>query len=99
MLYAYGVVTVADAVGDESTPTHYVVRVTGKHYTTGRSRSFYLELEPWGPMQQPNNLGVSQTLYDHASPGNQICLDLRPGRLNAAWYTQVSCSGPLDSQP
>jgi uncharacterized protein (DUF697 family) len=100
MLYSYGAVAAADAVGDVSTPTHYVVHVIGKHYTTGRSRSYYLVLEPWGPVQRPNNLGVSKSAYDQAGPGDQVCLELRPGRLNAAWYTQVSCSNaPLDSQP
>jgi hypothetical protein len=98
ILSSYGAVVVGDAVGDESTPTRYVVHVVGKHYTTGRSRSYYLELEPWGPVAQPNNLGVSQSVYDKASPGDQVCLDLRPGRLNAAWYTQVSCfAAPDDS--
>jgi len=97
MLYSYGAVVVADAVGDESTPTHYVVHVVGKHYTTGRSRSYYLRLEPWGPVQQTNSLGVSKTIYDKASPGDQVCLELSSGRLNAAWYTQVSCSAaPID---
>jgi hypothetical protein len=100
MLSSYGVVVVADAVGDESSPTRYVVHVVGKHYTTGRSRSYYLTLEPWGPVERPNSLGVSKTIYDKASPGNQVCLELRPGRLNAAWYTQVPCSAaPLDPQP
>ncbi|HKD61768.1 MAG TPA: hypothetical protein VKB47_14995 [Terracidiphilus sp.] len=98
-LYSYGVVTVADAVTDPSTPAHFVAHVVSKHYTTGRSRSFYLVLEPWGPLEQPSNLGVSQTQYDRTEPGDQVCLDLYPGRLNAAWYTQVSCSAsPLDSQ-
>ncbi len=97
MLYSYGAVTMADAVGDESAPTRFVVHVIGKHYTTGRSRSYYLSLEPWGPVQQPNNLGVSKTIYDNATPGDQVCLELHPGRLNAAWYTHVSCSNaPLD---
>ena len=100
MLYSYGAVVVADAVGDASTPTRYVVHVVGKHYTTGRSRSYYLLLEPWGPVQQPNNLGVSKTVYDNASSGDQICLELSTGRLSAAWYTQVSCSNvPLDPAP
>jgi hypothetical protein len=97
MLASYGVVVVGDAVGDESTPTRYVVHVVGKHYTTGRSRSYYLTLEPWGPVEQPNSLGISKTAYDKASPGDQVCLELRPGRLNAAWYTQVPCSNaPFD---
>lgn len=98
MLYSYGAVTVADAVGDPSTATRYVVHVVGKHYTTGRSRAFYLELEPWGPVARRNDLGVSQAVYEKASRGDQVCLDLRPGRLNAAWYTQVSCfDAPVDS--
>jgi hypothetical protein len=97
MLYSYGAVVMADAVGDASTPTRFVVRVIGKHYTTGRSRSYYLSLEPWGPVQQSNNLGVSKTIYDKATPGDQVCLELHPGRLNTTWYTQVSCSNaPLE---
>ena len=92
ILYGYGVVAVADAVGDGSTPAHYVVHILRKHYTTGRSRSYYLVLEPWGPVQRPNDLGVSKTVYDKARPGDRVCLDLHPGRLSAAWYTQVSCS-------
>src|SRR5262249_29136188 len=90
-LYGYGVVVAADAVGDESTPAQYSVHVIGKHYTSGRSRSFYLDLEPWGPVQRQNSIGVSKTDYDKAAPGDKVCLELRPGRLNRAWYTEVSC--------
>jgi uncharacterized protein (DUF697 family) len=98
-LYGYGAVAVADAVGDQTTPQHFVVHVTGKHFTSGRSRSYYLELEPWGPLELPNTLSVSQSIYDKATPGDDVCLDLRPGRLNASWYTQVSSTAaPLDSQ-
>jgi len=100
ILYSYSAVAVADALGDQSTPIRYVVSVVGKHYTTGRSRAYYLELEPWGPMPQPSSLSVSKTLYDKSSPGDQVCLDLHPGRLNAPWYTQISCTnGQLDPQP
>jgi hypothetical protein len=100
MLYSYGVVATADALDDSANPTHFAVHVLSKHFTTGRSRAFYLVLEPWGPVQQPSNLGVSQAVYDKAVPGDQVCLELRPGRLNVPWYTQVSCSNaPLDPQP
>ncbi len=100
ILYSYSTVAVADALGDQSASTRYVVSVVGKHYRSGRSRSYYLELEPWGPMRQPNSLGVSKTIYDKSSPGDQVCLDLHPGRLNAAWYTQISCTNEsLDTAP
>ena len=100
MLYGYGVVAAADAVGDGSSSSRFAVHVTGKHYTTGRSRSFYLELEPWGPMKRGNSIGVSKTVYDKTEPGDEVCLELRRGRLNAAWYTEVSCYGePQDARP
>jgi hypothetical protein len=98
MLYSYGAVVVADTIGDTSTPRRYVVHVLRKYYTNGRSRSYYLTLEPWGPMNQPNSLAVSKTIYDKTSLGNQVCLELSSGRLNASWYTQVSCSNaPFDT--
>jgi hypothetical protein len=99
-LYAYGAIVVADAVGDTSNVAHYAPHVVSKHYTNGRSRSYYLVLEPWGPVLHANNLGVSKTVYDNAEPGDRVCLDLRGGRLSAAWYTQVPCPGaPRDVQP
>lgn len=92
-LYGYGAITVADAVGDGSNAAHFSPRVVDKHYTTGRSRSYYLVLEPWGPVTRTNRLGVSQKVYDKAEPGDIVCLELRRGRLNAPWYTQVPCYG------
>lgn len=92
-LYGYGAITVADAVGDGSNAAHFSPRVIDKHYTTGRSRSYYLVLEPWGPVTRTNRLGVSQKVYDKAEPGDIVCLELRRGRLNAPWYTQVPCYG------
>jgi uncharacterized protein (DUF697 family) len=97
-LYGYGAIAVADAVGDHSSAEHYTPEVVSKHYTTGRSRSFYLVLEPWGPLTKTNNLGVSKSVYDNAQRGDRVCLELRQGRLNGAWYTQVPCSG-ADAEP
>jgi hypothetical protein len=98
-LYGYGAVVVADAVGDGSSARHFAPQVVRKHFTTGRSRSYYLVLEPWGPILHTNSLGVSKRVYDKAEPGDRVCLDLRQGRLNAAWYAQVPCSGAADAQP
>jgi uncharacterized protein (DUF697 family) len=92
-LYGYGAMAVADAVGDGSPAARFSPRVIHKHYTTGRSRSYYLVLEPWGPLTRANSLGVSQKLYDKAHPGDSVCLELRQGRLSAPWYTQVPCYG------
>lgn len=97
-LYGYGAIAVADAVGDESNAARFRPRVINKHYTTGRSRSYYLVLEPWGPLTRSNSLGVSKRIYDKAEPGDSVCLELRQGRLNAPWYKQVSCYGGVPDQ-
>ena len=98
-LYGYGAIAVADAVGDESTAAEFAPRVVNKHYTTGRSRSYYLVLEPWGPLTGTNSLGVPKSLYDKAQPGDSVCLELRHGRLGAPWYMRLPCySGDNDLQ-
>lgn len=93
-MYSFGLVSVADALGDNSKVSVYSVQVTGKHSTTGRSTSYILELAPWGPMQRSSNLGVSRTMYDQFVTGDQVCLALHDGRLHAPWYAQVSCTAP-----
>lgn len=93
-LFSYGVTTVADTLGDNSRVRSYTVQVTGKHSTTGRSTSYYLELEPWGPVQGPSNLGVSRAVYDQFAAGDEVCLGLHQGRLHAQWYSQIPCYAP-----
>jgi hypothetical protein len=90
-MYGYGVATAADSLPDRSKATSYVVTVTGKHRTHGRSTSYYLDLEPWGPIQEPNKVNVPFSTYRDAAPGDAVCLDLHAGALNLAWYERISC--------
>jgi hypothetical protein len=89
--YSFGLAVVADTLLDRSEPSTYTVPVTGKHTTSGKSTSYYLELAPWGPLQKPNQISVSSSFYDDTAPGDQICLALHPGRLNASWYQLSGC--------
>ena len=94
-MYGFGLVAAADTLLDKSKGTVYVAGVTGKHMTSGKSTTYYLELEPWGPMTSTNNLDVSHSEYERAEPGDAVCLELRGGAFHAPWYRQVSCGGPL----
>jgi heme-degrading monooxygenase HmoA len=91
-LYSYPLVVLADTLLDTASPTSYTVPVTGKHTVNGKSTTYYLDLAPWGPLQKPNKISVSSSSYRDAVPGDQICLDLHPGRLHALWYQRVDCS-------
>ena len=87
--YGYGLVTSGDTLPDHAKPERYSVSIVGKHTTSGRSTSYYLDLAPWGPIQDENRLGVSKRLYDAAGVGDLTCLELHQGYLHAPWYRQV----------
>ena len=90
-LYSYPLVVLADTLLDTAKPVSYTVPITGKHTVRGKSTTYYLELAPWGPIQNQDKIRVSSSLYRDAQPGDQICLNLRPGRLHVPWYQLVNC--------
>jgi hypothetical protein len=91
--YGYGLAAAADTIPDRATPANYSVTVENKHESHGRSTSYYLDLGPWGPMRGPNSLSVPLSIYDAATIGDQVCLELRPGVLRVRWYQMVPCAG------
>jgi hypothetical protein len=92
-MYGWGLAAAADSVPDKSAPASYTTTVVNKHESHGRSTSYYLDLAPWGPMQRPNDLSVSYSVYRDTAIGDPVCLELRPGALRVQWYQLVECSG------
>jgi hypothetical protein len=97
--YSFGLVIVADTLLDHANSSTYIVPVTGKHTTSGKSTSYYLELAPWGPLPEPNEISVSSGLYSGTAAGDAICLALHPGRLRAAWYQLAECPAEPAQEP
>jgi heme-degrading monooxygenase HmoA len=91
-MYSYGLVLVADSLADQSPAIAYNVTVIGKHISHGRSNTYYLQLETWGPFAKPNQVAVSSSTYDATIPGSQVCLQLHPGRLHAPWFQTAPCT-------
>ena len=92
--YGYGLVTSADTLPDHAKPQRYSASIVGKHTSSGRSTTYYLDLAPWGPLPDENRLSVSKRLYDAATVGELTCLELHQGYLHAPWYRQVECVEP-----
>jgi len=100
IMYGYGLTVAANTLPDRSKAASYIVLVTGKYATSGsRSTTYYLNLEPWGPIQKPNVLTVSRDFYQAAAPGDGVCLDLHAGALRVPWYKLVNCHGQPAAQP
>ncbi len=97
--YGFGLAITADTLLDNADATAYVVSVTGKNVVNGKSTTYYLELAPWGPVQEPNKISVSSNFYSETSSGDTVCLALHPGRLHAAWYHLAACSASPASEP
>jgi hypothetical protein len=93
------VVVEANTFNDQSKASTYQVSVTGKHSTSGRSTSYYLRLAPWGPIQEPNQLSVTSSIYRGIEAGDQVCLGLHEGRLHLAWYQLTDCPAEPQQQP
>lgn len=86
LAYGYGVTIEANVLFDRSSPTTYEVAVINKHVSGGKSTSYNLGLEPWGPLAKPNKLRVGRATYDPIQPGDTLLIDLRKGALGANWY-------------
>lgn len=91
-LFSFGLATVANSLADRSIAAAYNVTVIGKHVSHGRSTTYYLQLEPWGPFDHPNQVSVSSSAYDATNIGDPVCLLLHPGRLHAPWFQTVLCT-------
>jgi hypothetical protein len=72
---------------DDSQPTVYHAKVLNKQIQSGKSIKYTLELEPWGPEKERNELKVPEYLYKEVNAGGFINIFMRDGKLNAPWYT------------
>jgi len=100
VFYAWGAVVGLDRMKDPTPVETYEVTVTGKHYSSGRSTTYYLSLERWGPFNGPvHSMEVSSSLYHEVNAGDAICIALHAGMLHAAWYEPVECPAYPVSSP
>jgi len=100
-MYSYGLGVVADTITDHATATTYSAQVLNKHVSRGRSTTYYLNLAPWGPIENPSQVSVPMRIYDATEPGDEVCLRLHQGSLHIPWYQVVDCStqyGPANLQ-
>lgn len=90
--YGWGLAAGVDTAADKSAPQSYTAQVLGGHVVHGKSTSYYLELEPWGPYETvENQMKVSAATYYAARQGEIVCLALHRGALRIPWYELVAC--------
>jgi hypothetical protein len=90
-MYGTGAINAINTLPDRSLPRLYRTEVLEKYVTHGRSASFNLRLEPWGPIAYRDDVVVPQRVYQQVKLGDQICIGLHSGFLHAPWYTLAPC--------
>lgn len=89
--YAYGAIAQSNALLDKSSTNAFTAVVTRKHVVHGRSISYHFRLDPWGPQLDETDITVPRQLYNAASIGDRVCIDLHSGALRIAWYQITQC--------
>jgi hypothetical protein len=91
--YGYGTGLQLNALADHSTPRVYQVKVLDKHVSeSSHLKSWDVTVEPWGPLAQPDDVSVSEAPYQRIRQGDTVCVLLRSGALQVAWYQLDTCS-------
>ncbi len=71
---------------DSAQPTIYKSSVSEKKTTTGKSPSYSLILNPWGPVKEKDEITVSKDEYEAFEMNENVTIYLYPGRLATKWY-------------
>ena len=91
VFYSDGLVAALNALLDRSEPRAYETVVTDKHMSSGKTTTYYLRLEPWGPQTATDDESVPYSLYESRQIGDRVCVYLHSGALNAPWYDIGRC--------
>lgn len=86
LAYSYGTVTALNAALDRSAPVEYRAIVTGKRISSGKTTSYYLELSPWGPRTEKEEIFVSSDQYEEYGEGEELTVSTQNGFFGIQWF-------------
>jgi hypothetical protein len=84
--YVFGIIVLSNCLLDQSIPTRYTSYVREKHISRGKSTSYYLTVDPWGPVLTTEDVEVSQHLYENVEKQENLYLYLKKGFLGIEWF-------------
>jgi hypothetical protein len=85
-VYSYGAVIVTNSMLDSSRPIRYETKVLDKRISRGKSTTYYLKLNAWGPRKKSRSESVHSSVYEKAEIGDLVAVYLFKGGLNIPYY-------------
>jgi hypothetical protein len=91
VVYLFGAMTQANTLLDRSKRQVFPVRVLNKRISNGNTTTYYFQVEPWGPRPGVNEINVPSSIYGAVSAGQNACVLLWKGAMQAPWYIVRTC--------
>lgn len=85
-LYSYALVIQVNCFYDNTVSEYYAVEVLNKRISTGKHTYYYLELSPWGPKQEVDEVSMGQELYNRTEVGDEVFVYFYKGKLGIPWF-------------
>lgn len=85
-MYAYGFLVTTNVIFDNSYPVNYQANVIDKHISSGKSTTYYLKLDPWGPQTEIEDVSVSKQIYKTTEIGDSVMVYFNNGLYEIPYY-------------
>ena len=84
--YGFGTTIHINCFYDASKAEVYSTKVLDKHISNGKTTIYYLNLGPWGPQKEAEEVSVDEALYHRTELGETVNVYLFEGLLDIPWY-------------
>ena len=85
-MYAYGFLITTNVIFDNSNPNTYKAKVIDKHISSGKSTTYYLKLDSWGPQTEIEDVSVSKQIYKTKEIGDSAIVYFNNGLFEIPYY-------------
>ena len=84
--YSYGALVAVNCLFDKSEPEIFNAKILSKRVSTGKYTSYNLEITPWGPQQEVDEVQVSKPIYEQLEKDDEVNIYFMKGKFDIAWY-------------
>lgn len=86
-VYSYGGIINYNCIYDDSQSEVFSSEITDMRISTGKTTSYYIELKPWGPVAETEDVSISKGLYESLGVGESVNIYLQNGKMNIPWFS------------
>jgi len=84
--YAISSMTIINCRFDSGDYQPFKAAILNKEISDGKVTTYYLDLSPWGPRTEHEQVSVDKNLFNRANVGDTVEVYLYEGRLKAKWF-------------